>query len=595
MDNNEVFGIDLGTTNSCISHFKDGKPQIISLDGRTTVPSVVAFHDGNILVGMAAKNRSFIDPLNSVQSIKRRMGERDYSLTFGEETYTPESLSTIILKYLKAGAEKETGLDVSKVVITVPAWFRDNQRQATLRAAEGAGLEVLRIINEPTAAALCYSSSDFTSEKKEQTWLVYDLGGGTFDVSILRVTPDMKEVLASSGNTLLGGDDFDKELANLLLRKLKTHHDLGPFDEKMLIAKLVHRAEALKCELSEKSSVTVKELLNIKDLSLLLNLTVSRSEFVELIESYIESTVDKVNEAISEARIEIGDIDRLLLVGGSTRIPLIAERLGNLLNLTPESYVDPDLSVAYGAAIQAGLVSGKTYDQLVVDVCPHSLGIAVADSSDIIECLKGEGDMEEMLSLLEGGAEPDLIFRPLIRKNSKLPARFEEVFYKGSRMQEMALIEVYQGESESLVNNHAVGSFQIPFSNDETPELAVGFHYDLNGVITIEVNEKNGNSKSFTMDLSRSVDLNSEIRDEEDYSASEADKRVSNFLVNKVEQLIAKNSTTEPEILSLLEQYRELLRQENDDSLDEIEDQLFAWVEEQEENSETALSDVSGQ
>ena len=571
-----AFGIDLGTTNSCLSRFVDGAYRIVPIDGFPTVPSVVAVVGGALVVGRRALNHAMVKPGEAVRSIKRRMGETDCRVTLQGKVLSPVDVSAQILSYLKTQGEAATGETIREVVITVPAWFNDPQRRATLEAGARAGLKVLRIINEPTAAALAVSITGGEAKKAEERWLVYDLGGGTFDVSILKVTGTVKEVLASCGNTFLGGDDFDHRLALHFVDLLKDHYQVDPSQDPATMAHLKFIAEATKIKLSIEPEVEVREMLRFGEQSLELQSTVTRHDFEGMISHHVEATIGKVREALSQAHTNKTDVDRLLLVGGSTRIPLVHRMLQQELGLSPEDYVDVDLSVAFGASIQAALDSGLTLSQIVIDVAPHTLGIAVMGREDH--------------SLPMHDSHP-MTFAPILRKNTRLPARFTDEFMTMVDDQEKVEVAVYQGEAAITRENTFIGSFvsDLPSMPLNSP-LYVGFEYDSSGVIHVSVAVKGRNVplKRYTMDLGKSATLNSELvaksssdsdwldAEVEDHSPA-GSARVTNYLVEKVEQRL--NLAPDAEIAKVLAEYRDKLSRGEDGELDELEDQLYEWVD----------------
>lgn len=576
-----VFGIDLGTTNSCIALIKDGKPaELITIDGAKTVPSVVAYDGKNWLVGMAAKNYSRIFPLKSVESIKRKMGYLDYKVNIDGSSLSPIAISAKILNYLKTSAQSALDCEVNDVVITVPAWFTHEQRQATIMAGEQAGLKVIRLINEPTSAAIAYDKEILHEEDREH-WLVYDLGGGTFDVSVLSVAKYSKEVLATTGNSYLGGDDFDHRIVQMFKEKIHHDNNFDPSEDPVMMAKLGHIAEESKISLSTNTEVTINEPIKTKNHQTELNYTFKRVEFEEMIEDLIDSTVQKSRQAIEEANISIEDLDRLLLVGGSTRIPCVTDRLCTEFQISPEKYIDPDLCVAVGAAHQAALVQGLSFEQTVVDVCPHSVGLAVMGKEDKLD--------ENPLDLLELQKNHPLTFAPLIRRNTPLPARFLKTFYKAFAEQEKAGITIYQGESSLTPENKFIGEFFVDLQDSTTKEVQVEFAYDLNGMINIGVRERTDSEKvtKYCLDLNSLIDNDGEdqlfIAAADDPDQSSHQQEVTNFLINKVSSLLQESPTDNTEIEAKLEHYKTILTGENHEEIDDLEDYLYDWVDAQQD------------
>jgi len=572
-----ICGIDLGTTNSCIALIHGGESRVLTINGAPTMPSVVAYREGEWLVGEAARNHLWVAPDAAVASIKRKMDDPHYRITLGNEKLSPIDISAKILQALVQAAEQESQCRLHKVVITVPAWFKEAQRQATLAAGRQAGLEVIQIINEPTAAAIAHQHIPIAKDEEEK-WLVYDLGGGTFDVSVLGVTNAAYEVLSSQGNTYLGGDDFDHRLAEKFLTHLRDQHNVDPGADKVVHARLRLLAEQTKMRLSSETAVHLEEPIVIGSDTYLLDLTLTREEFEQLIEDLVSSTVEKATQALSEAGVPASSLNRLLLVGGSTRIPLITERLVQHFGIEPESWLDPDLSVAMGASVRGAITNGVMFERSVVDICPHSLGIAAM----------GEEDIKSGTDLLDSDNHHPLTFVPLIRRNSRLPAHFVRTFYKGYDHQQYALISVYQGESSNTRQNTFIGEFSVDLQNQHNNKLEVSFSYDLNGTVSISVKEAGlRQARVYTMDLSRSADENSELNEFSEHMltqgelpAEEDNPAVTNYLIEKVSQRLQTEGESAPTgIHDLLESYKLLLEQDADDGLDEVEDQLYDWIE----------------
>jgi len=480
--NEVIVGIDLGTTNSEVAVVRDGRVEVIAVAGDVRIlPSVVGIaEDGALLVGEAAKNQYIVHPERTVRSIKRRMGENT-RVAMGDKDYTPQEISAMILRRLKNLAEAHLGQAVSKAVITVPAFFSDAQRQATREAGEIAGLEVARIINEPTAAALAYESRHKGARKA----LVYDLGGGTFDVSVVNLESDVVEVLASHGNNHLGGDDFDRKIVDVALDHLEQAHGIDASRFPTAMARLQRAAEAAKIALSDRPYATLAEeyLLERQGMPVHLSLEISRHDYEAMIEPYIDETLDAVHVALSGARLTVSDIDEILLVGGATRTPLVARRLEQELGLQPRGEVDPDLCVAVGAAIQAALIAGAQTHTVLIDVTPYTFG-----SSAIAE--------------LNGEPYP-YCFVPLIRKNTPIPVSKSEVFYTVFDAQEQVDVTVYQGEDPDALNNIEIGRFTVE-GLGEAPAgnpIVLNFALDLNGILHVTAREKEtGLAQSITID-----------------------------------------------------------------------------------------------
>ncbi|MBI4753911.1 MAG: Hsp70 family protein [Betaproteobacteria bacterium] len=477
-----IVGIDLGTTNSEIAVVRDGRVEVMAVSGGVRLlPSVVGIaDDGALLVGEPARNQYVLHPERTVRSIKRRMGEAT-RVPMGEQDYAPQEISAMILCRLKQIAEAHLGRPVVKAVITVPAYFSDAQRQATREAGEIAGLEVVRIINEPTAAALAYESSHKGARKA----LVYDLGGGTFDVSVVNLEGDVVEVLASHGDNHLGGDDFDHKIVEHALEHLRVRHGVDAGAQPMAMARLQRAAEAAKIALSDQPYAMLSEeyLLEHEGTPVHLSLELSRDDFEALIEPYIDETLAAVHVALSGAGLTVSDIDEILLVGGATRTPMVARRLEQELGILPRGEVDPDLCVAMGAAIQAGVIAGAQTPTVLIDVTPYTFGTGA-------------------LAELNGETYP-YCFVPLIRKNTPIPVSRSEVFYTVIDGQEKVDVTVYQGEDPDALNDIEIGRFTIEGLRDAPAgnRIVTTFSLDLNGILHVSSREKDtGLEYSITID-----------------------------------------------------------------------------------------------
>lgn len=478
-----AFGIDLGTTNSSISWLVGGKPVAIPIDGHPIVPSVVLFDQGRTVVGREARNLELQRPEATIRSAKRRMGQQHF-YSLGDRRVTPEEVSAEILRALRQGAEKAIGQPIKDVVITVPAYFDDAQRRATLKAGELAELNVLRLLNEPTSASLVYdqiSDADSTSELV----MVYDLGGGTFDVSILEVVEGVREVRSTAGNTHLGGDDFDDALVQLFLESLR-RSSASPKDDPRAMARLRRLAEDAKIRLSTDTEIQVREEFLCKDdrgQPVHLDLKVSRRELEARIGPLLDSTIALCRKALEDAKLDGQPLSRICLVGGSTRIPLVRSLLAAAFDADIHEEIDPDLAVALGASLQAGMLAGAPVERILVDVASHSLGMLVISA----------GDMER--------ERPDT-FAPILRRNTVLPATRAEEFYTMEDDQELIEVEVFQGEAPRCSQNTRIGSFQFPLqpSPAHSP-VKVEFAYDLNGVVRVSISQP-GTDNAKTVALS---------------------------------------------------------------------------------------------
>jgi molecular chaperone DnaK len=476
-----IVGIDLGTTNSEVALVRDGQPVVLAEDGDPILPSFVGLsEDGRLLVGQAARNQWVLAPERTVKSIKRKMGQ-DVRVRLGDQEYRPQEISAMILRALRDRADRDLGTAVRKAVITVPAYFNDAQRQATREAGELAGFEVLRILNEPTAASLTYDPN----QRDLRRMLVYDLGGGTFDVSIVQSQDGVVEVLASHGDTQLGGDDFDDLLLKHVCDKYQAEHGIDLRANLVTKARVLRAVEAAKRHLSEAPFARVEEEFIAEKEGQALHLTteISREEYEEMIRPLLDRTMDCVQRALDDSRLTGSAIDKVVLVGGSTRTPLVSELLEERLNQPAHQEVNPDLCVAMGASIQAALIAGMDVGAVLVDITPHTLGIKCFDPSQ--------------------GLDFPFRFAPILHRNTPLPATRSEVFQTVQDRQESVDIEVYQGESEDVRRNHQVGKFtisglaRVPAGN----QLVVKLDLNLDGMLKVSAREKaTGLEKQVTID-----------------------------------------------------------------------------------------------
>ena len=472
-DREPVIGIDLGTTNSEVAIIAGGAPRIVGADDDPILPSCVGLDDaGAIVVGHQARNQDAVAPERTVRSIKRLMGS-DTRVRMGAETYRPQEISAFILKELKERAAGALGRPVRKAVITVPAYFTDAQRQATREAGQIAGLEVVRIINEPTAAALAYHGGDDGDRKI----LVYDLGGGTFDVSVVRIEGGVVEVLATSGDNHLGGDDFDALIVDRINAHLETDAGLaGARDDRVLQARLRGAAERAKVELSRQPYVLVEEdhVATVDDAVKHLSWEWSRTDFEGAIEELLAGTMRAVTTALDDAAVRPNELDRILLVGGSTRIPRVSQLLAERLGQEPHGEVNPELCVALGAGVQAGIEMGLDMPAVLVDITPYTFGTSIVGELD--------------------GRPYAHQFVPLIRRNAKLPATHTEVFYTVYENQPSAEIKVYQGEDRDALQNVEIGTFLFEGLNSQRGAhdrgLLFTYHLDLDGILNVHAVER---------------------------------------------------------------------------------------------------------
>ena len=512
----KIIGIDLGTTNSCVSVHEGGETKVIAnAEGNRTTPSVVAFgKDGEIIVGLKAKNQMITNP-NVVYSIKRDMGT-DKKVHVNGKDYTPQEISAMILSDLKKTAESYLGEKVTEAVITVPAYFNDAQRQATKDAGKIAGLDVKRIINEPTAAALAYG---LDKQDKNEKILVYDLGGGTFDVSILELGDGVFEVLATSGNNHLGGDDFDQRIMDYLVSEFKRENGIDLTSDKMAMQRIKDASEKAKKDLSGMTSteISIPFITQGEAGPLHLSVNLTRAKFEDLISDLLDSTLTPVRDAMKEAKLSKNDIDKVILVGGSTRIPKVVDLIKNELGKEPSKGVNPDEVVAMGAAIQGGVLTGEVNDIVLLDVTPLSLGI---------ETLGG-------------------VMTVLIPKNTTIPTSKSETFSTAADNQPAVDIHVLQGERSMASDNKTLGRFQltgIPAAPRGVPQIQVTFDIDANGIVNVKAKDL-GTNKEQAITITSSTNLSDEeidrmVKEAEANREADEKKKAEADLKNEAEQLI---------------------------------------------------------
>ncbi|HOB37033.1 MAG TPA: molecular chaperone DnaK [Candidatus Avimonas sp.] len=549
----KIIGIDLGTTNSCVAVMEGGEPVVIpNSEGSRTTPSVVAFKkDGERIVGRVAKQQAVSNPERTIVSIKREMGT-GHTVTIDGKNFTPQEISAMILAKLKADAEAYLGEPVTEAVITVPAYFTDSQRQATKDAGKIAGLEVKRIINEPTAAALAYG----IDKGQEQKVMVYDLGGGTFDVSIIEMGDGVQEVLATAGNNRLGGDDFDQKIIDWMVSEFKKDTGIDLSTDKMALQRLKEAAEKAKIELSASTTSNINLPFITADASgpKHLDMTLTRAKFNEMTASLVEATMGPVRQALSDSGLSKDDIDKVLLVGGSTRIPAVQEAIKDFMGKEPFKGINPDECVAMGAAIQAGVLAGDVKGLLLLDVTPLSLGV---------ETLGG-------------------IMTKIIERNTTIPTKKSQIFSTAADNQPSVEIHVLQGEREFAKDNKTLGRFHldgIPPAPRGVPQIEVTFDIDANGIVNVSAKDlATGREQKVTITSSTNMskeDIERAVKEAQQYAEEDKKRRENVEIRNTADQMVYQSekiiremgdkmeSADKDELNSKLEALREALKGED--------------------------------
>ncbi len=577
MDKSTIVGIDLGTTNSVVSVLAEDTPRTIKIDNEKLLPSAVSYADGVYIVGQTAKNMAIVEPENTCLSIKRKMGE-DITIKLGNNNLRPEDISSIILKKIKTSVEKELKLEEGKLraVVTIPAYFTEEQRQATKQAAELAGIQVERIINEPTAAALAFGLSKI----EDAVFAIYDLGGGTFDISIIENSAGIIEVLSSKGNNKLGGDDFDELLADFIWKRFAKNNKIKDKPSSKVNARLKKIAEETKIKLSKQESVLIQEnfFYKIKNKPVHLELKVTKTDFEYLIKPLLEKTISLVKDAFEDAEVEISNVEGIILVGGSSLIPLVTKMITSNFNITPALLDLPDEAVSHGATIQGAIINNIDVDTILVDITPHSLGVRLSKYS-VDELL-----MQAMMD----GKQPDDIDKDeiekkmkesitgvIIPKNTPIPVKRTSKFSASSSFQKAYDIQIFQGENVNPEKNHLIGKTLFEVKKPvERGEIEVTFELDINGIINMSAIQIQTKDKVIaTFKSSRGIKKHKEKIVEEIANIDDSNK----IIINRAEKMLKNkdiNKEDRDELNELIEKYKKAIT-DNDEAQKTIETELL--------------------
>ena len=576
-----IIGIDLGTTNSEVAFIMDGNVTILKENDTGIIPSCVGLNSENeVIVGVEARNQATIYPENTVLSVKRSMGT-DKKIMLGKNSYSPQEISAFILKELKERAERIIGQPISKAVITTPAYFTDIQRQATYEAGEIAGLKVVRILNEPTSAALSYNSLDTDSK----IIMIYDLGGGTFDVSIVKIENDVVEVLSSTGDNQLGGDDFDREIEKILINYIDAEFNINVSEQPIVMARLKLAAENAKIELSRNPYVKIEEdhLTQNRDGDVHLSFELSRQDFEIAIDHHLQKTMESVTKALKDALMLPSALDEIILVGGSTRIPRLSVMLEEKFGILPHQEIDPDLCVAMGAAVQAGREMGVESSSILLDITPYTFGVSTLGYD------------------ADGNPTPHR-FSPLIRRNSKLPTVKSEAFSTIVENQDAVEIVVYQGEKPNALDNVKIGNYLLKLSPQPIHSIVIiKFSLDVNGILKIEGIEKSTGKKitgiieNALSQLSPKELTLSRNKINEIWADSSSDNDNNNNIIDINDSVKKDSEKVQDNIQLIISQAREILKNVSEDDQEDIINLIESIHDALADNDMDAVKEMTGE